>query len=160
MATEVQRIANRGSGPSALPVWVRSPMLLLALLFGLVGLAYLGGVPRTDELFAAYYLALAALVVVAAWAGTIAWIEVDPGRLRVAFNGRVRAIAMADIVDVEAHRHWHNPLAHGRAPPYWLKLRIARRRARVLPYVQPEAGNRLLLALHRLHKPILVFTWQ
>ena len=66
---------------------------------------------------------------------------------------------MADLVEVEAHRHWHNPLAKGRTPAYWLKFRIARRRARVLQYVPPEAGDRLLLTLHRLRKPIRVYHW-
>ncbi len=106
------------------------------------------------------YLLLGALYLFAAWGAYVVWVDVGPDRIVVHRHSGSRVLAMEDVVQVEAHRHWQNPYGPRKPPPYYL---IFRRRSGwpwQVQYLQPEAGDRLLFSLYRLKKPILVYNWQ
>ncbi len=72
---------------------------------------------------------------------------------------------MTEIVNVEAHRHWHYPLFRGRDPAHSLLLHGTSKRpwpirGWLLQHIAPEAGGRLLFDLDRFKKPILVYNWK
>lgn len=164
-ATGAERIVNRSSAGIGWPAGMRRTDWFLPLFFGLIGIGYLAGIPRGTTWFGWFYLTLAGFSALTIWQSSIAWMEVDPGSLRVRFNGRSRVIPLSEVVNVEAHRHWHNPLTPRREPAYYLILRRPSRRAWprrgwLLQYIAPEAGDRLLAALHRFQKPITVYDWK
>ncbi|HYM39709.1 MAG TPA: hypothetical protein VEY12_06150 [Thermoplasmata archaeon] len=159
MSAAGETIRNRDSRAGAWPSWVRSPLLVLALLFAIVGIGYLAGFPRWMVPVGWFYLGVAALFVVEAWALSVSRIDIGPDVLRIRYNGRSRAIPMTDILTIEAHRHWQNPLMKAKPPDYWFKLRRAKGSPLRVEYVRPEAGDRILLALYRRQKPITVYNW-
>ena len=104
------------------------------------------------------YLLLGLLWPVAIWGSYVSWIEVGPDRLVVHHHSRTRAVPMDDIEQVEAHRHWPGPSGL-QAPPYWLLIRRRSGGRFRVPYIELEAGDRVLFALHRLGKRVWVFAW-
>ncbi len=129
----------------------------MALLFGLIGVGYLLG-PEPYALWLGSLYLLGALVwVLVPWSTSIVWIDVGPDEFRVQRNGRAFAARMDDILDIEAHRHWQSSRVKDRAPAYWLKVRRINGRPWHFEYIRPGAGERVLAALYRFHKPILVY---
>ncbi len=160
MAADTERIENHTASGRELPVGLWGMAGVLTLEFVALALLSLQE-PIPDYRWIAWlYLAMALLFLPLAWGRHVSWIEVGPETLVVRGPVRSRRIPMQDVVGIEAHRHWHNPLATGRPPWYWLLIRRTRGRGWRVEYIAPEAGDRLLDALHRLRKPILVYNWQ
>ncbi len=160
MTEDAERIANRGPNRRSLPPGPWLPVLLLAVLFVVVALMdFVNPYPEMRWLGWAY-VALALVYPVIAWSVSVSWIELGPSTMRVRLASRSLIAPMSDVLDVEAHRHWQSPLTKGKQPPYWLKIRRTSGRSWRLQYIEPAAGDRILAALHRLHKPILVYNWQ
>lgn len=160
MGTSVETIVNRGpSGRGFAPgPWLA---VSLGILFFAFAAALYFAAPWPGAQWVGWaYLLLAVAYAIAGWGATITSVVVSPERLEVRRHGRSRALALNEVLDIEAHRHWESPFAHGRPPNYWLKIRRSSGSAWRLQYIDPSAGDRLLAALYRFKKPILVYNWQ
>ncbi len=165
MAAEPERIANRGSTGWQGPAWILRYDWIVVLVLALLAIGYIVGFPSPNALFGWYYLVLAGLFGLMIWYWSIAWVEIGPESLRVRYNGRSRAIPMSEIINIEAHRHWRNPLLKGQDPAYYLLLHRTSKRAWpkrgwLLTHLTPAAGDRLLYDLYRFNKPIRVYNWK
>ncbi len=155
--SSVERIPNRRSEADAWPAWLCSPAWLMPPLFAVLAVVYFSSPDARMWYVGGLWLAGARRWAYAAWARSVAWVEVGPDRLQVRFFGRQQIVSMDDVLDIEAHRHWQSSLAKDRNQAYWLKIRRARGRQLLVEYLQPAAGDRVLAALHRFGKPILVY---
>ncbi len=159
MSVDAERIENRDPNRGRLPAGPWLPAVLLAVLFVLIALMDFANPYPEIRWLGWVYVALAFLYPIVVWSVSVSWIELSPSMMRVRLASRSLVATMSDVVDVEAHHHWQSPFALGRVPPYWLKIRRASGRSWRLQYIEPAAGDRLLAALHGLHKPILVYNW-
>ncbi len=160
MATGAVRIGNRNPATLGLPPirWLTG--LLVAGLFAINALFYVAHPVPGYEWLAWLDLAVGLSFPFAIWAGSISWIEIDAERIVVRRPSRAQVISMQDVVGVDAHRHWQSSLVRGKPPAYWLSIRRTSRRPVRLDYIDPAAGDRLLVTLYQLKKPILVYAWQ
>ncbi len=159
MASSIERIVNRNPTKPSIPAALWLPTLLMSLLFALVAVMYLIRPIAGNEWIWWLYLAVAFLFPFAAWGARISWIEVGPERIMVRRPSRSQVIPMENVVEVEAHRHWRSFFEKESPPAYWLSIRRASGWPWRLYYIEPDAGDRLLAAIYRNHKPIRVFTW-
>ncbi len=160
MGTTVETIANRDPSGRGFPPGPWLALASVAVLFVLVAALYFVAPWPGAQWLGWLYLLLALGYPLAAWGATITSFEVGSDRIRVHRHARSQSLPAAEILDVEAHRHWQSPFAQGRAPAYWLKVRRSSGWSWRLQYIDPAAGDRLLAALYRLKKPILVYNWQ
>lgn len=157
LAIATERILNRGAQGPGLPIELTLPVLLAMGVWFFGAALYLVGPFPNAQWVGGCYLALGLLYPLAIWGSHASWIDVGPNGMSVHMPLRDRKIPMDEIVQIEARRHWRSPFGTRRPPRYWLLIRTRARWARQIQYLEPEAGDRVLAALHRAGKPIWLF---
>jgi len=93
----------------------------------------------------------------AVWGASISWVQVGPECIVVRRPIRSQVAATEEVLEVDAHRDRWSVRAKGQPPLYRIFVRLSAGRQWRLDGLEPDAGDRLLAAIHRLNKPIRVF---
>ena len=157
MATNPQRIANRNSTRGRLPAWAGDALVISAMWVLMALVSWVLAVPATMWIVW-FWTLYPVLFFTAAWAASIASIEVSPDRIVVRSHVRSRFKPMEEVLRIDARRMPSRPWRSGLPPPWMLDVWLARGRKWRLAYIEPEAGDRVLRTLYDYRKPIWVLT--
>ncbi len=138
---------------------LRYPTIVLGTLVFVVAFYLLvrGPLPTSFPWIPLLWLVEMMMVLEVPYGMSPSWIEVGADRVEVHAPGRTRVIPMDKVLNVEAHHHWQTRHPRSNAPDIWLILHRSRWRGWALYHVRPDAGGRLLYALYRFNKPIMVY---
>ncbi len=154
-AEDSGRIAIRNVRARGWPSWLWPSMLFLAMYLLLGAFYWLISRPYLEG-WGWFWIAYAGLFLLAGWSGSIVTFEVGPAQLVVRRHLRSQKAQMADVLRVDAKKMPWGFAARFRAAPYSIDVWLTGYRHWRLQNVEPEAGDRLLAALHGYQKPIWV----
>lgn len=137
------------------PAWLW-PTFLLTPMYLLLGLWLLVMSQPSMGGFAWFWLAYAGLYMLAVWLTHLAVIELDATRITIRSHLWSKSAPMDDVLRIDARKMPWRYASRFRPAPYAMDVWLAGYRHWRLQYVEPEAGDRLLAALHGYQKPIWV----